>query len=913
VECACTTSAGELDVTPQEICGAGPAVAAYDGANEVLDGDDVVDFILHAGDNVPILSNTIPSFNYTGLLSYGVTYYISARAGNNNGSGGVDPADPCLSVTPGAPVTFYQVPSATLAGGGDFCEGEAVEMTVTVTGGVAPWQLTYMNTQGQQQTITVPFSPYTFTETPDGTTLYSLQTVADAHCTGAGVSGIAAFTERSQPFAVSPSVVTDPTNTFVTICFTIAGGDPATYSVTGWPGTITGNQFCSDPIPCDQGSYQFLLQDAYACGVDTIAGPIVCDCTSSAGIMDQNPISLCEFETATGLPALVTQLDGNDVLMYVLHTGNGAALGTIIDFNSVPEFTYDPANMDCGVTYYLSSVVGDDDGTGMADLTDDCLSVAVGTPVVFNCLPTAGISGGGPICLGQTIIAHFTLGYGLYDVVVSDGTNNITLPNIANSHPWPLSPAQTTTYTLVSVYSLTTGCFNTASGSITVTVNMPVFAGTAAAPYALCAGEADLVNLADLLTGEDQGGVWTETSATPSTSGAFNAAAGTFNTATQVAGTYKFRYFMDAQPPCTDDFETATIIIHPLPVADAGEQQTLTCNAPDVQIGGTGSSTGANFTYTWTMLGSPAVIGTDPVIQVAQPGTYVLTVTNTQTGCEAKDQVVVIQDMDAPVFTLFVKDVTCFGYADGIIFVETVTGGKPPYLFSINEGPFTSQQQFGNLAGGQYLVIIEDANGCQSQAMAEVIEPPVLTAELETTISETLNGDYFMEWGDEAVITLLSSYAIADLDTIIWSPAEYVQCNDIFCQSVTVAPQEGALFTVTVEAGPCSATSQLRILMRKSRPVFIPTVFSPNNDGHNDVLYIFAGRQVERILSFNIFNRWGEPVFQATEFPPNDFKFGWDGYHRGKPEDPGVFAYYVEVLYKDGYVEMIEGSFSLVR
>jgi gliding motility-associated-like protein len=353
------------------------------------------------------------------------------------------------------------------------------------------------------------------------------------------------------------------------------------------------------------------------------------------------------------------------------------------------------------------------------------------------------------------------------------------------------------------------------------------------------------------------------------------------------------------------------VIIHPLPVADAGEQQTLTCNALDVQIGGTGSSAGANFTYTWTMLG--AIIGTEPLIQVTQPGTYVLTVINTQTGCEAKDQVVVLQDMDAPVFTLFVKDVTCFGYADGIIFVETVTGGKPPYLFSINEGPFTSQQQFGNLAGGQYQIMVEDANGCQSQVVAEVIEPPVLTAELETNIPETLNGDYFMEWGDEAVITLLSSYAIADLDTIIWSPAEYVQCNDVFCQSVTIAPQEGALFSVTVEAGPCSATSQLRILVRKSRPVFIPTVFSPNNDGHNDVLYIFAGRQVERILSFKVFNRWGEPVFSAADFPPNDFKYGWDGYHRGKPEDPGVFAYFVEVLYTDGYVEMIEGSFSLVR
>lgn len=109
------------------------------------------------------------------------------------------------------------------------------------------------------------------------------------------------------------------------------------------------------------------------------------------------------------------------------------------------------------------------------------------------------------------------------------------------------------------------------------------------------------------------------------------------------------------------------------------------------------------------------------------------------------------------------------------------------------------------------------------------------------------------------------------------------------------------------------APDELRLLVRKPRPVFIPNVFSPNNDGQNDILYIFGGRQVQRIQSFQIFNRWGEPVFEATDFPPNDFQYGWDGMHRGKPVNPGVFAYYVEVLYTDGYVELIKGEVSLVR
>ncbi|MFZ2897355.1 MAG: gliding motility-associated C-terminal domain-containing protein, partial [Saprospiraceae bacterium] len=472
---------------------------------------------------------------------------------------------------------------------------------------------------------------------------------------------------------------------------------------------------------------------------------------------------------------------------------------------------------------------------------------------------------------------------------------------------------QTTTYTLVSVTSNTTGCTNTASGSITVTVNSPVFAGTAQPAAALCAGQGQVFSLADLLEGEDTGGVWTETSGTLSTGGAFNAAAGTFNTAGQAPGTYTFRYFMDALPPCTDDNETVTVIIHPLPVADAGAQQQLTCNVSTVTLGGPGSTTGTNIAYAWTLSGSPAVIGTDATITATEAGTYELTVTNTQTGCEAKDQVVVTQDISAPVATVTTNDISCFGAADGFIFVETVTGGKPPYLFSFNGGPYSSQQQFSGLGGGDYLISIEDANGCETQVVATLIEPQELTAELVANIQPDNEDNYFIELGDELELTLQSSFAIGDLDTIIWTPAELVTCNDVFCQSVTVAPTEGAIFTVTVERGPCSATDELRLLVRKPRPVFIPNVFSPNNDGQNDILYIFGGRQVQRIQSFQIFNRWGEPVFEATDFPPNDFQYGWDGIHRGKPVDPGVFVYYVEVLYTDGYVELIKGDFTLIR
>jgi gliding motility-associated-like protein len=912
VVCACTTAAGEMDLTPIEICGAGPAVATYDPTSQVLDGDDVVDFILHNGNYVPIATSLTPSFSFTGLLTYGTTYYISARAGNNNGSGYVSPADPCLSVSPGTPVTFFQIPTATLTGGGDFCAGMPVEMTVQISGGVAPWQLTFTNTQGQQETIDVPSSPHTISVMPPGTTLYNLVNVADAHCTGTNVSGIAAFTEHDQPYAVNVQVMTDPTNTFVTVCFNIVGGDAASYLVTGGPGSITGTQFCSDPILCDAGSYQFLLQDAYACGIDTIAGPVVCDCISSAGIMDQNLISVCEFETATAPPASATQFDGNDVLVYVLHTGSGSALGTIIASSLTPEFAYDPAIMNCNVNYYLSSVVGDNDGTGMVDLTDECLSVAVGTPVIFRCLPTVSISGGGTICLGSTKTLYLSLGNGLYDVVVDVNGQDTTLYNVANSHPYIVSPAGTTTYTLVSVYSLATGCFNTASGSVTVTVSEPLYAGSALPDYELCQGENQVILLNDLLDGEDPGGVWTEISSTPSSGGAFSSAAGSFNPAAQAPGVYRFRYFQNSPPPCPDDQEIVEVIIHPLPVADAGPQQELTCDVTVVTLGG-GSSSGPEFAYAWSLLGDPGILGTDPVLSVSMPGTYQLAVTNTQTGCAATAQVAVLQNVDLPEATLLVKDVTCFGDGDGAIYVESVSGGKSPYLFSINGGPYTSQQQFTNLSPGEYLIAIEDANGCGIEIPAQIIEPDELTAVIITDLPQMDNGDYLLEWGDELKLHLESSYPYAELDTIVWTPSDWIVCEDIFCSSVTAAPLQAALFQVSVAWGPCEASAQLRVLVRKTRGVYVPNVFSPNKDGQNDIFYIQAGEMVSSIRTFQVFDRWGEHLFHAENFPPNSPRYGWDGNFHDSPLDPGVYIWFAEVEYVDGLVELIKGTVSLVR
>ncbi|MBK9018043.1 MAG: hypothetical protein IPM82_30590 [Saprospiraceae bacterium] len=112
-------------------------------------------------------------------------------------------------------------------------------------------------------------------------------------------------------------------------------------------------------------------------------------CTSDAGTMSLVLIEVCATETATANASSGANLDGDDILQFFLHTASGNSLGTVLSTNSSPQFSFNSGNMIFGVTYYISAVVGNDDGTGNVDLTDPCIDVAAGTPVRWLQPPTA--------------------------------------------------------------------------------------------------------------------------------------------------------------------------------------------------------------------------------------------------------------------------------------------------------------------------------------------------------------------------------------------------------------------------------------------------------------------------------------------------------------------------------------------
>jgi gliding motility-associated-like protein len=113
-------------------------------------------------------------------------------------------------------------------------------------------------------------------------------------------------------------------------------------------------------------------------------------------------------------------------------------------------------------------------------------------------------------------------------------------------------------------------------------------------------------------------------------------------------------------------------------------------------------------------------------------------------------------------------------------------------------------------------------------------------------------------------------------------------------------------YTLTVNSGGCIGIDTVTIFVEiKCGEVFVPTAFSPNDDGQNDVLYVY-GNCIED-MEFVIFDRWGEKVFSSS-----DPGFGWDGTFKGKKMDPAAFAYYLKATV-DGEEVLQKGSITIVK
>jgi large repetitive protein len=341
------------------------------------------------------------------------------------------------------------------------------------------------------------------------------------------------------------------------------------------------------------------------------------------------------------------------------------------------------------------------------------------------------------------------------------------------------------------------------------------------------------------------------------------------------------------------------------PIANAAAEDEFDCLTTSVSLNGNGSSTGAGFSYNWTGNGIIDNSGSlNPTVY--QAGIYTLIVTDASNGCTQTDNITVLEDTNVPTSAeVLIDPPLCFGES-GNISVLSIDGGNTPYLYSLDGGEnFSGQNLFTNLDPGNYDLVVQDANGC------EYAESLFIPGEIELTV--VVEPEVLIQLGDDYQINALVNIPEEEIDTIIWSPIEGLSCTD--CLDPTVEIHDFSVYTVTViNQNGCVDTDQIILRVQKDRDVYIPNIFSPNNDGPNDIFMIFAGgNQIKEITSFQVFDRWGELVFEDHNFQPNNPAHGWDGKLRGEEVNSGVFVYWARVEFIDGEFLIFKGDVTLAR
>lgn len=289
----------------------------------------------------------------------------------------------------------------------------------------------------------------------------------------------------------------------------------------------------------------------------------------------------------------------------------------------------------------------------------------------------------------------------------------------------------------------------------------------------------------------------------------------------------------------------------------------------------------------------------EPTVTAQTPIKYVMTANVAGAGCVPKIDSIIVTVRPVP--SLQVTDITTCNHLPINLSVN-VTPNYPGYQFFWS-GPngFSSNLQnpvitnTTSAAAGNYQIkVIADTSVCFATANLNVniISP-------DTPIVHSL----FIICQDEQEITLSATG-----DQLLW----YTDLNGL---GVPDAPVINAAnianyqYFVSQTIDNCESDRvpmQVEVKKCCDGTIIIPSGFSPNNDGKNDVFRLITSYGYQ-VIQINIYNRWGQLVFSAKSNQP------WDGYYNGEVAPTGTYFYDILVACNNGVTSRKTGDITLIR
>lgn len=162
--------------------------------------------------------------------------------------------------------------------------------------------------------------------------------------------------------------------------------------------------------PMNSVTFECQFTGSLPTGSGVVIALFICCCSTEAGEIIASPLSLCSNDMATVPEATGTLIQGDDLLQYILFSNLANIRGSILATSNTPEFTFNPATMTVGTTYYIAAIAGNN-LNGNVDTNDPCFDVTNAISVTWNALPAVTFSiTNADICAGDcsNVLLNFT-------------------------------------------------------------------------------------------------------------------------------------------------------------------------------------------------------------------------------------------------------------------------------------------------------------------------------------------------------------------------------------------------------------------------------------------------------------------------------------------------------------------------
>jgi gliding motility-associated-like protein len=307
------------------------------------------------------------------------------------------------------------------------------------------------------------------------------------------------------------------------------------------------------------------------------------------------------------------------------------------------------------------------------------------------------------------------------------------------------------------------------------------------------------------------------------------------------------------------------------------------------------SFSGKGDKYTWNL--GDNNMSTDSIVKhtYTTPGDYFVSLITSNASIGCNDTIVkVVSILALPDITTS-GDTICPNTSLATLHVKPDNGTMAYVWPTINNSTSANPIVVGPTKSQFYSVAGTDVNGCTSIDSAYLyVVPPISVIAFEKWIIV----------GDTVVLPIDNKNGTIKFT---WTPTEGLSC--LQCSNPWAQPIKDITYNVLMSdfKGCSTAPGKFIIHVKPETRIRVPTTFTPNGDGNNDIIYV-KGWGIKSLVSFQIYNRWGELVFESS-----DLNVGWNGFYKDVLQNNDIYTYKVKATSFYGEAMEAEGHINLMR